>query len=168
MRFRRTAVRLKPLPELRKLVPAYGDLASTQRQFTARSAVWAGALRRPLAGTPCNNWDCPNSCSRAPSGRPQKWDAPAGSSMFDPEQYQLLDFGDGRRLERFGPLRCGPALPWPKRLSAGWRRQLWLAARCPLRSRRGRARPMGPSRPASGYPAAGQAGRSPVVRLSSK
>ena len=24
--------------------------------------------------------------------------------MFDPTQYQLLDFGDGRRLERFGPV----------------------------------------------------------------
>ena len=26
------------------------------------------------------------------------------SSMFDSTQYQLLDFGDGRRLERFGPV----------------------------------------------------------------
>ena len=24
--------------------------------------------------------------------------------MFDPTQYQLLDFGGGRRLERFGPV----------------------------------------------------------------
>src|SRR5512136_114810 len=24
--------------------------------------------------------------------------------MFSPDQYQLLDFGDGRRLERFGPI----------------------------------------------------------------
>ena len=30
--------------------------------------------------------------------------------MFTPDQYQLLDFGDGRRLERFGAVDAGSAL----------------------------------------------------------
>ena len=37
--------------------------------------------------------------------------------MFTPDQYQLLDFGHGRRLERFGPLRLDRPCPAVEELS---------------------------------------------------
>lgn len=44
--------------------------------------------------------------------------------MFPPDQYQLLDFGEGRRLERFGPVRldrpCPVAEPVPKAEPGDW------------------------------------------------
>ncbi len=48
--------------------------------------------------------------------------------MFSPDQYELLDFGDGRRLERFGPLiidRPAPAVESVARANA----DLWRSAR---------------------------------------
>jgi len=47
--------------------------------------------------------------------------------MFDPQQYELLDFGEGRRLERFGPLvldRPCPAAETAARAAP----RLWSAA----------------------------------------
>ena len=45
--------------------------------------------------------------------------------MFDPQTYQLLDFGDGRRLERFGPLRLDRPCPSADRVAradpSAWR-----------------------------------------------
>ena len=35
----------------------------------------------------------------------------SGSPMFQPDQYQLLDFGDGHRLEQFGERRVSRATP---------------------------------------------------------
>jgi 23S rRNA (cytosine1962-C5)-methyltransferase len=44
--------------------------------------------------------------------------------MFSPDQYQLLDFGDGRRLERFGPFildrPCPAAERTPRADPAAW------------------------------------------------
>ena len=46
--------------------------------------------------------------------------------MFSPDQYQLLDFGDGRRLESFGPWRldrpCPTAEATPRTDARAWRR----------------------------------------------
>ena len=46
--------------------------------------------------------------------------------MFSPDQYQLLDFGDGRRLESFGPWRldrpCPTAEATPRTDPRAWRR----------------------------------------------
>jgi 23S rRNA (cytosine1962-C5)-methyltransferase len=46
--------------------------------------------------------------------------------MFTPDQYQLLDFGDGRRLEGFGPWRLNRPCPAAKGVSLAnpklWRR----------------------------------------------
>ena len=39
--------------------------------------------------------------------------------MFSPDQYQLLDFGGGRRLERFGGVDAGSALSDRRKHSAG-------------------------------------------------
>ena len=37
--------------------------------------------------------------------------------MFAPDQYQLIDFGEGRRLERFGPLRLDRPCPAAEKAS---------------------------------------------------
>ncbi len=47
--------------------------------------------------------------------------------MFDPNQYQLLDFGDGRRLERFGPLVLDRPCPAAESIRPA-APQLWSAA----------------------------------------
>lgn len=47
--------------------------------------------------------------------------------MFAPEMYQLLDFGDGRRLEHFGPLRLDRPSPSAEG-SARARPELWQEA----------------------------------------
>ncbi len=47
--------------------------------------------------------------------------------MWDPGQYQILDFGDGRRLERFGPLLLDRPCPAAEGISRA-EPQLWTAA----------------------------------------
>ncbi len=47
--------------------------------------------------------------------------------MFDPTQYQLLDFGDGRRLERLGPLVLDRPCPAAESIRPA-APQLWFAA----------------------------------------
>ena len=39
--------------------------------------------------------------------------------MFTPDQYQLIDFGDGRRLERFGPWWLDRPCPAAEQIAAG-------------------------------------------------
>jgi 23S rRNA (cytosine1962-C5)-methyltransferase len=47
--------------------------------------------------------------------------------MWDPAQYQLLDFGDGRRLERFGPLLLDRPCPAAEQVCRA-APQLWTTA----------------------------------------
>jgi 23S rRNA (cytosine1962-C5)-methyltransferase len=50
---------------------------------------------------------CPGVPTHCVSHNPLLEDAgsqPEGATVFSPDQYELLDFGRGRRLERFGPI----------------------------------------------------------------
>ncbi|MCC9606007.1 class I SAM-dependent methyltransferase [Blastopirellula sp. JC732] len=49
--------------------------------------------------------------------------------MFTPDQYQLLDFGDGRKLERFGPFLLDRLSPSAE-TSRPAQRPLWREAAC--------------------------------------
>ena len=48
--------------------------------------------------------------------------------MWEPHQYQLLDFGGGRRLERFGPLLLDRPCPACEAVARTAPAELWSAA----------------------------------------